>query len=217
MGTTRQRSSAATVEVAALAPAFFNFHIDAGGRNPIVALHAGGPPRHVRSLTHPRPAGQPHRQRPVEHRERRPWTATANDNGAATQIQARTGPGQPRTRRGLGRFGAVLRIEGQPDVRGAVSVDEQRRYGQSSKSKSAFATIGERAKPAFVASSEAARPTRAASGRRLSKRKKTVSIDRRKDRMALHDLSRARTGSAIISSGRMIAVCSRTSKARTAD
>ena len=38
-----QRSFVTTVEVAALAPAFFNFPIDAGGRNPIVALHGGGP------------------------------------------------------------------------------------------------------------------------------------------------------------------------------
>ena len=38
-----QRSFVTTVEVAALAPAFFNFPIDAGGRNPIVALHGDGP------------------------------------------------------------------------------------------------------------------------------------------------------------------------------
>ena len=37
-----QRSFAAAVEVAALAPAFFNFHIDAGGRNPIVAMRGVG-------------------------------------------------------------------------------------------------------------------------------------------------------------------------------
>ena len=37
-----QRSFAAAVEVAALSPAFFNFHIDAGGRNPIVALRGDG-------------------------------------------------------------------------------------------------------------------------------------------------------------------------------
>ena len=37
-----QRSFAAAVEVAALSPAFFNFHIDAGGRNPIVALRGVG-------------------------------------------------------------------------------------------------------------------------------------------------------------------------------
>ena len=39
-----QRSFAAAVEVAALAPAFFNFHIDAGGRNPIIALRGAGKP-----------------------------------------------------------------------------------------------------------------------------------------------------------------------------
>ena len=33
---------AATVRVADVSPAFFNFPIDPGGRNPIVALHAGG-------------------------------------------------------------------------------------------------------------------------------------------------------------------------------
>ena len=38
-----QHGLGATVEVAALAPAFFNFPIDAGGRNPIVALRGNGP------------------------------------------------------------------------------------------------------------------------------------------------------------------------------
>ena len=38
-----QRSFAAAIEVTALSPAFFNFHIDAGGRNPIVALRGEGP------------------------------------------------------------------------------------------------------------------------------------------------------------------------------
>ncbi len=37
-----QRSFAAAVEVAALTPAFFNFHIDAGGLNPIVAMRGVG-------------------------------------------------------------------------------------------------------------------------------------------------------------------------------
>ena len=37
-----QRSLAAAVEVAALAPAFFNFPIDADGRNPIVAVRSDG-------------------------------------------------------------------------------------------------------------------------------------------------------------------------------
>ena len=38
-----QHSFAATVWVDAVSPAFFNFPIDPGGRNPIVALHGGGP------------------------------------------------------------------------------------------------------------------------------------------------------------------------------
>ena len=38
-----QHGFAATVEVAAVSPAFFNFPIDPGGRNPIVALHGDGP------------------------------------------------------------------------------------------------------------------------------------------------------------------------------
>ncbi len=42
-GTRNARHSfAATVRVADVSPAFFNFPIDPGGRNPIVALHAGG-------------------------------------------------------------------------------------------------------------------------------------------------------------------------------
>ena len=37
-----RRSFAETVEVASFSPAFFNFHIDAGGRNPIVAVRGDG-------------------------------------------------------------------------------------------------------------------------------------------------------------------------------
>ncbi len=38
-----RRGAAATVAVAAVSPAFFNFPVDPDGRNPIVALHGGGP------------------------------------------------------------------------------------------------------------------------------------------------------------------------------
>ncbi len=38
-----QRGPAATVEVAAVSPAFFNFPVNSHGRNPVVALHGGGP------------------------------------------------------------------------------------------------------------------------------------------------------------------------------
>ena len=38
-----QRGPAETVAVAAVSPAFFNFPVDAEGRNPVVALHGGGP------------------------------------------------------------------------------------------------------------------------------------------------------------------------------
>ncbi len=38
-----QPGPAVTVEAAAVSPAFFNFSLDPAGRNPIVALHGGGP------------------------------------------------------------------------------------------------------------------------------------------------------------------------------
>ena len=38
-----QRSPEQTVAVAAVSPAFFNFPVDPDGRNPVVALHGGGP------------------------------------------------------------------------------------------------------------------------------------------------------------------------------
>ena len=38
-----QRGPAATATAAAVSPAFFNFPLDPNGRNPVVALHGGGP------------------------------------------------------------------------------------------------------------------------------------------------------------------------------